>query len=88
MPKILDFILSAVCISIPIGILVFAAIYGIRMRMREADRLWAELARQTREDVGLPKNRSQARQLAVFAIIGIIAAGIGYLLERKDVRQR
>jgi hypothetical protein len=86
--KLLDFILSALCLSIPIGILVLAAVFGIRMRIKESNRLWDEFARQTHDDFGVSKNRSKVGHFAVFAIIGIITTVTGYLLERKENRRR
>jgi hypothetical protein len=72
MEVVLDFLLTAFCISIPIGILVLAAIFGTRSRLRYADRIRTAQARGAFEDMNAPENKSRFRRLAIFALIGVL----------------
>jgi hypothetical protein len=70
--KILDLLLTVLCMSIPVGMLVVIAIWGTRARLKYANRLQEALARGAFADMNTPENKSRFRRLAVFALIGLL----------------
>ena len=72
MKTLLDFLLTVLCISIPVGILVVVAILGTRSRLRYADRIRAAQARGAFADMNAPPNRSRFRRLALLALSGVV----------------
>ena len=72
MKTILDFLLAGFCLSIPVGILVLAAILGTRSRLRYANRIRAAQARGAFSNMNTPQIRSRFRRLAIFALTGVL----------------
>jgi hypothetical protein len=70
--KILELLLTVLCMSIPVGILVVIAIWGTRSRLKYANRLQEALARGAFADMNTRENRPRFRRLAVFALIGLL----------------
>ena|SRR5688572_27262166 len=69
--KILEFLLTILCISIPIGVLVVAAILGTRSRLRYADRLREALSKGAFADMNTPQHKARFRRIAVLAMVGL-----------------
>ena len=70
--KILNLLLTVLCISIPVGIIVVAAILGTRSRLRYAARLRDAQARGAFADMGTPENKTRFRLIAISALVGLL----------------
>ena len=64
--------LSWLCLVIPIGIIVLAAILGTRSRLRYARRIREAQARGVFADMNTPENKSRFRRLAALALMGLL----------------
>src|SRR5688572_17922766 len=64
--------LSWLCIVIPIGIIVVAAVLGTRARLRYADQLREALARGEFREMGNPENKARSRRLFYSALAGLL----------------
>ena len=72
MKTLLDIFLTVLCVSIPIGILVLAAVLGTRSKLKYADRIREAQARGAFADMRTPEYKSRFRLLALFALIGVL----------------
>ena len=72
MKTVLDFFLTVLCVSIPIGILVLAAILGTRSKLRYADRIREAQARGAFKDMNTAEYKSKTRLFALIALIGLL----------------
>jgi hypothetical protein len=72
--------LSWLCIVIPIGVIVVAAILGTRSRLRYANRIREAQARGAFADLNTPENKARFRRLAVFALIGLLGMMLSIVL--------
>ena len=70
--NMLDLLLTVLCISIPVGILVVAAILGTRSRLKYANRIREAQARGAFADMNKAENKARFRRLALFALIGLL----------------
>jgi len=66
--------LSWLCLVIPMGIVLIAAIFGTRSRLRYAERIIEAQNRGVFDDMNTPKQKSRFRWLALMALIGVIGA--------------
>ena len=76
MNTILMVLLTILCLSIPAGILIIAAVLGTRSRLRYADRIREAQAKGAFADMSTPKNKSRFRRLAIFALIGVLGMAL------------
>jgi hypothetical protein len=72
MKTVLDIFLTVLCVSIPIGILILAAILGTRSKLRYADRIREAQARGAFKDMNTPEYKSKTRHFALIALIGLL----------------
>jgi len=72
MNTILGILFTVLCLSIPFGILVAAAILGTRSKLRYAKRIQDAQARGAFADMNAPEYKSRFRLLALFALIGVL----------------
>ena len=64
--------LSWLCLVIPIGIIVLAAILGTRSRLHYARRIREAQARGAFAAMNTPENKSRFRRFAALALIGLL----------------
>jgi hypothetical protein len=86
--KIVDTLLTVLCISVPVGILVIAAIFGIRARTRYANRIREALARGAFADMNTPEIKSRFRRLATFALVGMFGMILSIAILTLQLRSR
>jgi hypothetical protein len=72
MNTILSILFTLLCLSIPFGILVVAAVLGTRSKLRYAKRIQDAQARGAFADMNAPEYKSRFRLLALFALIGVL----------------
>lgn len=72
MNTILGILFTVLCLSIPLGILVVAAVLGTRSKLRYAKRIQDAQARGAFADMNAPEYKSRFRLLALFALIGVL----------------
>src|SRR5918996_1923305 len=72
--------LSWLCVVIPIGIIVLAAILGTRSRLRYARRIREAQARGAFADMNTPENKSRFRRLAALALIGLLGVILSIII--------
>jgi hypothetical protein len=70
--NIIEILLSAICISIPIGILIVAAIFGARSKMKYANQIREAQAKGAFKDMNTPEYKSRTRPFALIALIGLL----------------
>ena len=86
--KTLDFLLTILCFSILVGILVVAAILGTRSRLRYAARIRAAQARGAFADMNTPEYKSRFRHLAVFALVGLLGTVLSIVILAIQLRTK
>ncbi len=69
--NIIEILLSVICISIPIGILIVAAVLGTRSKMKYANQIREAQARGAFKDMNTPEYKSRFRHFALIALIGL-----------------
>jgi len=69
--NIVEILLSVICISIPIGILIVAAVFGTRSRMKYANQIREAQARGAFKDMNMPEHKSRTRHFTLIALIGL-----------------
>ncbi|MBI5933035.1 MAG: hypothetical protein HY867_04960 [Chloroflexi bacterium] len=74
----ITFDLSWLCMVIPLGIIVVAAILGTRSRLRYASQIREALARGAFKELNAPEMKSRIRRLAVVALIGAIGMCLSF----------
>jgi hypothetical protein len=70
--QILNLLLTVLCISIPVGIIVVAAVLGTRSRLKYADRIREAQARGAFAEMNTPENKSRFRRLAGSALVSML----------------
>ena len=80
--------LSWLCIVIPVGIIIVAAILGTRSKLWYARRIREAQARGTFADMNTPENKSRFRKLAIFAMIGLLGVFLSLVLLALQVENR
>ena len=80
--------LSWLCLVIPMGIILIAAVFGTHSRLKDAKRIMDAQNRGAFDDMNTPKQKGRFRWLALMALIGVIGA-MGSLaiiiLQRFDI---
>src|SRR5687767_10369420 len=66
--------LSWLCLVIPMGIMLIAAFFGTRSRLRYAKRIMETQNRGAFNDMNTPKQKTRFRWLALLALTGVIGA--------------
>lgn len=65
--------LSWLCFVILVGIVIVAAVFGTRSRLRYARRIREAQARGAFADMNTPENRSRIRRFALLALTGTLS---------------
>jgi hypothetical protein len=86
--QILNLLLTVLCISIPIGVVVVAAILGTRSRLRYAARIRDAQARGVFADMNTPENKARFRILAIFALVGLLGMFLSMAILVMQLRSR
>ena len=88
METILGLVLTTICIAIPIGIIVIAAVLGTRAKLKYADRIRAAQARGAFDDLNSLKYRLRFRRLAVCALIGMLGMILSIIILALQLRSK
>jgi len=72
--------LSWLCVVIPVGILIVAAIFGTRYKLRYANRIRDAQARGAFADLNKPEIKARIRLLAFLALIGFAGMFLSFVL--------
>lgn len=72
--------LSWLCIVVPVGVMVVAAILGTRSKLRYASRIFNAQARGAFADMNTPEAKFRFRRLAVLALIGAVGMIISLVI--------
>ena len=78
--NILKILLSVICISIPIGILIGAAVLGTRSKMKYAKQIREAQARGSFKDMNTPEYKSRTRHFALIALIGLLGMVLSFAI--------